>query len=130
VLDVWDERNKLRVELAELRQQGVAAAPVADQPDAAQIRETCALELEAYADACAEEPDQPEYVAQILRVAASLVRTGPAAAEGEEVPVAEAVPPEAVEVDIPLGEAVFTGEAVAATDDIPTANSVTDEPRS
>jgi hypothetical protein len=99
VLDLYDERAKLREEITALKEQLAQAGQSGD------VREQCARELEEYAQAVANEPDQPEYIASVLQAAAGLIRSaGQAvaeAAEGEEAPLAEPV-----EGDIaPLSEA-------------------------
>jgi hypothetical protein len=122
VLDLYDERAKLREELAALREQLAQAGQSGD------VREQCARELEEYAQAVANEPDQPEYIASVLQAAAGLIRSaGQApvgeAAEGEEAPLAEPVEGDAT----PLVEAApadplapaqtLTGDEVDVTAD-------------
>ena len=128
VLDVWEERNKLRKEVEELREQ------------LAQERERCACDVDEFAQACAAEPDQPEYVVSVLEAAASLIRQRGQAPAAEEVadptaaleaaPMAEEVPmgePVAGGDDIPMGEPIPEGEAVAAGEYVPTAEPVSSE---
>jgi len=92
VLDLWEERNKLRIEVKELRDQ------------LASEREKCALDVEEFAAACAAEPEQPEWVGTILQTAANLIRERNAPPVAEEVsaeeaamleqaPMAEEIPP-------------------------------------
>src|SRR5262245_33863949 len=61
VLDLWEERNKLRRELALLQAGGGGAASGASaeelQAAAAAERDACADEIDAMAEALAEEPD-------------------------------------------------------------------------
>ncbi|MBL8797303.1 MAG: hypothetical protein JNM56_25600 [Planctomycetia bacterium] len=105
-----------------------------------QERERCACDIDEFAQACAAEPDQPEYVVSVLEAAASLIRqrgqapvaeevTDPAAAL-EAAPMAEEVPmgePVAGGDDIPMGEPIPEGEAVAAEEYVPTAEPVSSE---
>ena len=91
VLDLYDERAKLREEVAALKEQLAQAGQSGD------VREQCARELEEYAQAVANEPEQPEYIASVLTAAAGLLRNAgqvPMAdpVEGEEAAVAEAEP--------------------------------------
>lgn len=95
VLDLYDERAKLREEVAALQEQ------LAQGGQSGDVREQCARELEEYAQAVANEPDQPEYIASVLNAAAGLLRNAgqvPMAApiEGEEVAEAESTPAEPV----------------------------------
>jgi hypothetical protein len=128
VLDVWDDRNKLRKEVEELREQ------------LAQERERCANDIDEFAQACAAEPDQPAYVVSVLEAASALIRQrgqAPAAEEGgdpaagtEAAPMAEEVPmgePIAGGEDIPMGEPIPEGEAVPAGEFVPTAEPLSDE---
>lgn len=62
VITVWEERNKLRQEVARL------------QGELAEEREACAREVDEFADAVAAEPEQPEYLVPVLRAAANLIR--------------------------------------------------------
>jgi len=96
VLDVWEERNKLRKELAELKGDAPPPPPPmeaqeAELPDVtaavAAERERCARDVEEFAEACAAEPDQPEYVGMLLRAAAELIR-GRGDAASAEAPAA------------------------------------------
>lgn len=96
VLDLFDERQKLRKQLAEQSYGPPPAAVTAVSPEivAAEVaaeRERCARDVEEFAEACAAEPNQPEYVATVLRYAAELIRSrSQVGAEAE--PVAEAAP--------------------------------------
>ena len=97
VLDVWEERNKLRKELAELKGDAPPPPPPmeaqeAEIPDVtaavAAERERCARDVEEFAEACAAEPDQPEYIGVVLRAAAELIRGRGGDAASAEAPAA------------------------------------------
>ena|SRR5262249_13651368 len=111
VLDLYDERAKLREEVAALKDQLAQAGQSGD------VREQCARELEEYAQAVANEPEQPEYIASVLTAAAGLLRNAgqvPLAdpVEGEEAAAAEATPAE------PVAPAqALTGDEVETTAD-------------
>src|SRR5262249_37169818 len=86
VLDLFDERAKLRKELAQASYgappSAAPAAETAPADTAAEVaaavaaeRERCAHDVEEFAEACAAEPGQPEYVATVLRYAAELIRS-------------------------------------------------------
>lgn len=62
VITLWDERNTLREEVARLR--------TALESE----RESCAEEVEEFAQACMEEAETPEVAAAYLRAAANLIR--------------------------------------------------------
>lgn len=121
VLDVWEERNNLRKELEQVRggsttfDASQVAAAVAEE------RERCAFDVLEFAEACAAEPDQPEYVSIVLRAAAELIRGRGQIPMAEEPPqeteveaaeaiLAASIPPPAEE--IPVGEAVPSAEPV------------------
>jgi hypothetical protein len=74
VLDLYDERQRLRDELALLKQQQPQAA--SSGADASEIREQCARELEEVAAVASQDPNQPEYIATVLHAAAGLIRGG------------------------------------------------------
>ncbi len=105
VLDLFDERQKLRKQLAEQSYGTPPAAASAESVSAETVaaevaaeRERCAKDIDEFAQACAAEPDQPEYVVTVLRYAAELIRSrGQAGAEA--APVAEAVAPTAQPID-------------------------------
>ncbi|MBY0527889.1 MAG: hypothetical protein K2R98_31115 [Gemmataceae bacterium] len=82
VITLWEERNRLRQEVAHLRQ------------DLSVEREGCAQEVDDLAEACAGESDQAEYIVNALRAAAGLIRERDAAeTEAEpEIPAAEEPP--------------------------------------
>jgi hypothetical protein len=121
VLDLFDERQKLRKQLAE-QSYGAPPAAVSAESVAAEVaaeRERCAKDVEEFAEACAAEPNQPEYVVTVLRYAAELIRSrSQAGAEAE--PVAEAAP--AAE---PMDE---DAAAALAAVEIPPAQVPTAEP--
>ena len=79
VLDLFDERNRLRQEIKELKQtqdqpaEAVPAEAAADPDVRAREREVCAQELEEFARVWEEESGQADYV-QILRAAADMLR--------------------------------------------------------
>ncbi len=82
VITLWEERNNLRAEVDRLR------AELAGE------REACAQEVEEFAQACAEESDQAEFIARALQIAAMLIRErGEPDAETEAEPVATAEEP-------------------------------------
>jgi hypothetical protein len=62
VLGVWEERNQLRNEVAELK------AAIERE------RDLCAREVEEFAEACAVETEPSELVVTVLRAAAQLIR--------------------------------------------------------
>jgi hypothetical protein len=102
VITLFDERNKLRQEVARL------------QAELAAEREGCAQDIDDFAEACAAEPEQPEYLVPVLRAAANLIRQRgePEAEEMDEAEVqepaaaAEAVAPEeAPQLAAPVEEA-------------------------
>jgi hypothetical protein len=99
VIDLWEERNKLREELAELKEaanptsgQGAEAvvpedrsesdsvapsesAPAAEPPPSeAAVRERCAQEVEACGQVIPVAPEQREFVAQLLQAVANRLR--------------------------------------------------------
>lgn len=89
VLDLWEERNRLRAEVEKLQPPANGsetptepasvplAAPVADKERseaAAQERERCARELEEFADTCPVDPAWRELAGQLLRTAAQRLR--------------------------------------------------------
>jgi hypothetical protein len=80
VIGVWEERNRLRQEVARL-QEALAAE-----------REACAREVDEFADAVAAEPDQPEYLVPVLRAAANLIRERGQAEEEADEPAPESDP--------------------------------------
>jgi hypothetical protein len=69
VIDLWEERNRLRAEVERL------------QAEAAGAREACAQELEQFADALEGESEEASFVARALRGVAGIVREG---GQGEE----------------------------------------------
>lgn len=97
VIDLWEERNRLRAELANLK-SGTGEAPREVAPpestseeadampalelgeedqgrDSAQReRESCAQELEAFAQTYSEDPEQHEWAIQLLFAAAARLR--------------------------------------------------------
>src|SRR5262245_12074707 len=109
VLDLFDERQKLRTELAQAKEGTLAEASAAAE------RERCARDVEEFAEACAAEEGQPEYIPTVLRYAAELIRN-----RGQAAPMAEPIEGEPVEeeaalaaVDIPPpAEGVPTAEPV------------------
>jgi hypothetical protein len=126
VLDLFDERQKLRKQLAE-QAYGTPPAAVSDvsaetvSAEVALERERCAKDVEEFAEACAAEPNQPEYVVTVLRYAAELIRSrGQGGAEdaavAEAAPAAEPVDDEtaaalaAVDIPPPTAEPVQPGE--------------------
>jgi hypothetical protein len=100
VLDLYDERQRLRDELAQLKQE-LEHGGGGQAGNVGEIREQCARELEEVAEVALHDPDQPEYIATVLQAAAGLLRGNqvPMAAEDSE---AESVP-EGVPVAEPAG---------------------------
>lgn len=80
VIDLWEERNKLRTEVEQLKEE------------LNRERAACAQEVEDFAKACEEESCEPD-LAAVLRAAATLIRdraqeeaSGPVPdSEGEQV---------------------------------------------
>ena len=111
VLDLWDERNRLRVELAQALTGGgggVDASAVAEA--VLREREACASEIEEMAEALAGEPEPQEQLIQMLHAVARLIRDkgtqdAPMAEEIADAPMAEEL------AEAPLAEPV---EGVAA----------------
>jgi hypothetical protein len=130
VLDLYDERAKLREELAQARDE---LARLHEQGgNEGSEREACARDVEEFAEACAAEPDQPEYVVTILRYAAELIRgRGQApvaeAVEGEAEPAAENSEAEEAPTAIPVAQAspeeepIPTAQPVSASEATPEA---------
>jgi hypothetical protein len=122
VLDLWEERNKLRRELALLQSGGSGGGASEEelQAAAAAEREVCASEIESMAEALAEEPEPNQQLITMLNAVARLLREkGADDAEDAEAPMAEpldnavedapmAEPLEAV--DAPLAEPLDTPE--------------------
>ena len=92
VLDLWEERNRLRAELATLKNPSAEAeapgtdeapmplaAPVTEESNdaAAQERERCAQEIEEFAQTCPVDPAWREWAVQLLQTAAQLLREKP-----------------------------------------------------
>lgn len=77
VITIWEQRNKLLDEVMRLSEELSAE------------REGCAREVDDFAEAIEAEPDQPEYLASVLRAAANLIRQRGDEAEAEET---ESVP--------------------------------------
>ncbi len=78
VMDLWEERNRLRLEVVRL------------QAELSQEREGCAREIEEFAEACeAEESEESAFIATALRAAATLLRERGEAAPDEAAPTAE-----------------------------------------
>lgn len=82
VLDLWEERNNLRAELAKLRGGGgveeavVPASPIAEEDGTAATRERerCAAEIEEFAQTCPVDPAWRDFTVQLLRTAAQMLR--------------------------------------------------------
>lgn len=112
VLDLFDERQKLRTELAQAKEGTLADAQVAAE------RERCARDVEEFAEACASEEGQPEYIPTVLRYAAELIRN-----RGQAAPMAEAVEGEAIPPDEEAA-ALAAIEIPPPAEGIPTAEPV------
>lgn len=81
VMELWEERNRLRTEAARLQQE------------LEQEREGCAREIEEFAEACEAEGEESAFIASALRAAANLLRDRgqtpeeePALSEAEPIP--------------------------------------------
>ncbi|MCS6851612.1 MAG: hypothetical protein NZ700_10650 [Gemmataceae bacterium] len=62
VIDLWEERNRLRAEVEKLRRE------------LAEEREACAREVEDFAEAIEHESEEAVFVAKALWAAAELIR--------------------------------------------------------
>ncbi len=80
VMELWEERNRLRHEAARL------------QAELDQEREGCASEIEEFAEACEAEGEESAFIATALRAAAKLLRER--GQVGEEESAEPEVPPE------------------------------------
>jgi hypothetical protein len=119
VLDLWEERNRLRVELAQAL-SGAGGGRVAESAVAeavAREREACAQEIEAMAEALAAEPEPQESMIQMLQAVGRLIRDK---STSGDAPMAEEIESEEL-VEAPLAEPL-TGEAA------PMAEPVAAEP--
>lgn len=84
VMDLWEERNRLRGEAARL------------QIELEREREACAEEIEEFAAACEAESEESGFIATALRAAASLLRE-----RGQVEPAEDETPPGAETEDSP-----------------------------
>ena len=93
VLDLWEDRNKLRAEVAKLLQAGGGGVAAVDETALAEAvareREACAVEVENMAEALAAEPEPQEQLIQMLRAVANLIREKGAQGDYGEAPLAE-----------------------------------------
>lgn len=80
-ITLWEERQQLRAEVERLR------AALAGE------REACAQEVEEFAQACAEESGDAEFVASALRMVANLIRERDEPEAAEEPSAAPAPEP-------------------------------------
>ena len=119
VLDLWEERNKLRRELAQARQGGSAGASPEELRQAADAeREACAREIEEMAEALAGEDEPNPQMIALLEAVARLLREKASGDAEESAPMAE--PMNEVIEDAPMAEPmeveeiVLTAEAMQA----------------
>ncbi|MBY0524461.1 MAG: hypothetical protein K2R98_13730 [Gemmataceae bacterium] len=144
VIDLWDERNKLKAELEALRSGTGSSETAGSAPPAAEDsshdaamreREQCAREVEEFAQTCGVAPEYADFVTQLLAAAAVQLREKYGATNVDflnsvvippspsEVPTAEAFD-NSVPMAEPIAEAEPTTAPLYSADVVPVAQPV------
>jgi hypothetical protein len=115
-ITLWEDRRALREEVAKLR------------AELAEAREACAVEIEEFASACAEESNEVDAALALLRACAQMIREGAL----KDVPEAElteepAASPIVAEENVPTAEPVHDEPPMAEPVEVPMAQPVKED---